>query len=128
MVTDRPAGGPSANARSAGAVHEPRETGDVDALDDSPHRRWVNHPRTSRDGPGPEGVKGTIPSLRSVLPDREIAIEAGNTVIVRSLGTGTEQAEFPGVSPAGQRGADRAREIRRCAEGRSVESPDAQDS
>lgn len=119
------------NGRLAVKFHEPFKTGDVDALDGSLHPVWVNRPRNPQEGSSPEGFKGTIRYLRSVFPALAIVpeepIEAGDKVITRSVGTGTQRSEFLGLPATGKRMHFRAIDVHRFEDGRIVESWHLQD-
>ena len=131
MAIDAKDGRLTANERRAVEFHEPFKTGDLDAIDEILHPRWVNHPRNPHEGPGPEGWKGTVGFLRSVFPDMEFVveelIEAGDKVVVRSVGTGTQEGEFLGKEPTGKRVEFRALDVHRFEDGRIVESWHSED-
>ena len=117
--------------RLALEFHGPFKSGNVGALDGILHPDWVNNPRNAHEGYDSEGYKDTIRWMRSVFPDIEVLpeelIEVGDKVVVRSVGTGTQRAEFLGVPPTGKRFTFRALEIHRFEDGRIVESWHIQD-
>lgn len=126
MAIDAKDGRLSANERKAVEFHEPFETGDLDALDEVLHPDWMNHPRNPHEGTDPEGWKGTVGYLRSVFPNLEFIveelIEAGDKVVVRSVGTGTQEGKFLGHAPTGRRVEFRALDVHCFEGGRIVES------
>src|SRR5689334_17010684 len=77
-------------------------------------------------GPGPEGMKQIIGTYRGAYPDAHWAVEetmlAGDRVITRWTGTGTNRNELMGIPATGKSVAVSGIWIHRIADGRIVES------
>lgn len=97
--------------------------GDLAAVDTlvSPHLRE----HQAGNGPGSEGLKGTIGYLRSVFPDLTLTIEditaEGDMVWARLKARGTQRGPHMGMPPTGGRIEIDVIDICRFADGKLVE-------
>ena len=99
--------------------------GDLDALDQVIDRNFVDHHPQPDQGPGLEGLRQTIGSLREAFPDiqwaPEEAIAEGDKVAVRMTISGTHRGAYKRIPATGQHISIPMIDIVRIADGKVVE-------
>jgi steroid delta-isomerase-like uncharacterized protein len=76
--------------------------------------------------PGPQGIHDLVSTYQNAFPDVHWNVDemlvAGDTVVTRWTGTGTDTAGLPGLAPTGRSVVVKGIWIHRCFGGRFVES------
>jgi predicted ester cyclase len=104
-------------------IHEGWNSGNVDAIDQLFASDFTEH--QAGIGPGREGVKASIRSLRTAFPDLHLTFEAivahGDQVWGRLKATGTHEGPFLGARGTGRHISVDVIDIVRVVDGRIVE-------
>ncbi len=86
----------------------------------------IYHDPQSPTGPGPEGMKQLIGTYQTAFPDAHWqvieTISAGNDIITRWTGEGTQEKELNGMPPTGKHVKVDGIWIQRCNNGKITES------
>jgi len=101
--------------------------GNLDAADELFSPDYVNHdPMSPEVPPGPRGVKQIAAMYRRAFPDLRFSIDemltAGDRVITRWTGQGTQRGALRGLPPSGRQVRVTGISIHRIAGGRIVET------
>lgn len=100
-------------------------TGDVSIVDEIVADDYLNHNLLPGEGPGADGVKHFVLSLRSAFPDLHFTVErmvaTDDMVVTRWLATGTHQGDFLGAPATGRRMSTSGMTMHRIENGIIVE-------